>query len=376
MSEHLTATAPLRNNVGHDVGGVTAQLPRHSGRDPVLHALASVADEHGLPNLSVRLQGLWAWLSGDLAALEGTLGEIGAGQRDLGWRSARYLLQRPGKRIRPVCVALAARVGGREMDDAVREAAIACELVHAATLLHDDVIDEGDLRRGAPAARRVYGNSACVLGGDHLLVDALRHVERAVPAMRMACLDTLAEMVSAEALQLQRRRRFDPDRELYTQVVRGKTAALFRWALQAGATLGGLSRDHVHALGEFGVALGTAFQLVDDALDLDGDPETTGKSACTDLREGKLTWPLIVAAEESDEIAARLAVIAASDADIDVEVAADLVTQIRKTSALEDTRRQAQHHADTAKSLLRTLPQGDATAALATIVDAALQRRK
>jgi octaprenyl-diphosphate synthase len=375
MSEHLTSAAVIAATSGQTVDG-PARRRKPAASDPVVDALAEVAAEYGLTSLANRLGDLWTWLAVDLSALESSLADVGAGQPDLGWRSARYLLARPGKRIRPVCLALAARLGDRPMDKQVREAAIACELVHAATLLHDDVVDEGHMRRGAPAARRVYGNSACVLGGDHLLVDALQHVQRSVPSMHGASLETLAEMVSAEAMQLQRRRRFDPDRAAYMTIVRGKTAALFRWALQAGGVLGGLDDAAVAALGRFGMSLGVAFQMIDDALDLDGDPSETGKSACADIREGKMTWPLLLASERCDEIAARLRVVAASDADIDADVAADLVARIAATGALTDTRSEAEAHANRAREQLLLLPQGRARDALSTIVDAALQRRK
>ncbi len=364
MGEHLATVSVADHGGLHSAG--------HA--DDIMPTLASVAKRHGIDGLAARLGGVQTWLASDLGELEMKLRSVGSTGDNLGWRSASYLLARPGKRIRPVCVALAARLGGRAFDKQVQDAAAACELVHTATLLHDDVIDEGDLRRGAPAARRVYGNSASVLGGDHLLVAALRCAD-AVPTMRLALLDTLTEMVGAEALQLARRRQFTPDREVYERIVAGKTAALFRWALEAGATMGGLSRDHVSRLGHFGLELGVAFQLVDDALDLDGDPAVTGKSALTDLREGKLTWPLLIASERCPDVAVRLAVMASSEADIDPEIAALLVAQIRETGAVAATHEKAAQHAESACEALRPLPDGRAKAALLTVVDAALQRR-
>ena len=340
----------------------------------VAPALAAASSRAGWDGLAGRLDALWRWMAEDVALLERALSGVGPEHRDLGWRSARYLLDRPGKRIRPVCLALAARCGGRAFDDAVRDTAVACELVHAATLLHDDVIDEGLERRGVPAARRVYGNSASVLGGDHLLVEALRRVDAALPEMRGELLDVVAAMVGAEALQLERRRRFDPDRALYLKVVRGKTSSLFRWALRAGGVLAALPPDAVDALAVFGDGLGVAFQLVDDLIDLEGDPAATGKSACADLREGKLTWPLLLAAERDPDLAVRLRLFAAADNDLDPRVAARLVDDVRRTGALDATRREALRHGERARAALKALPADRARDALATVLDAALAR--
>jgi octaprenyl-diphosphate synthase len=285
-------------------------------------------------------------------------------------------VDRPGKRVRPICVLLAARMGGRSFDAEVREVATACELVHAATLLHDDVIDLGDERRGAPSARMIYGNAASVLGGDHLLVDALRRVRGAPMHLQHALVDVIASMVEGEALQLERRGRFEPDRAAYLTVVEGKTAALFRWALRAGGTLGGLPAEQVAVLAEIGVALGTAFQLVDDVIDLEGDPAVTGKSACVDLREGKLTWPLILAAERQPGLAERMRAFAAAEGELDELSVVRLVADIKRTGALEDTRAEAVARTNVAREGLRTLPAGAARDALSTVIDTVLARSK
>lgn len=364
MSEHITSTGV--SQVG--------ELPVLRASDGVLPTLGRLTEQHGVVGAAADLGSIWRWLANDLRDLEAALGDVGGGEGDLAWRSARYLLARPGKRIRPVCLALAARLGGRGFDAGVRDAAVSCELVHAATLLHDDVVDEGDLRRGAPAARRVYGNSASVLGGDHLLVDALLRVEGAIPALRFGLLSTMAAMVRAEALQLEHRRHYDPDRAAYMAIARGKTASLFRWAMEAGGALGGLDDAACAALGGFGDGLGVAFQLVDDALDLTGDPATTGKSACSDLREGKLTWPLIIAGERDGEVAARLQYAAATDAEVPAEVAAELVRQVLATGAVAETLLEARRHAESAKSRLLSLPAGRARDALFAIVEAAVAR--
>ena len=142
-----------------------------------------------------------------------------------------------------------------------------------------------------------YGNSASVLAGDHLLLYALKLVEGVGYRRLLTVMDTIADMVTAEAIQLEQRGRFESNRGTYLQVIQGKTAGLFRFALAAGATLGGLPPEQVAALGQVGNALGLAFQLMDDVLDVEGSHDELGKDLLVDLREGKLTWPFILAAE-------------------------------------------------------------------------------
>lgn len=340
-----------------------------------LTPLHAAARRNGALPVAARLAELQMWLADGLADLHRAVSGVGTGERDLAWRAARHLLEQPGKRIRPLGVLLAARIGGRGFDHGVKQVALVAELAHAATLLHDDVIDHGSERRGAPTSRVLYGNAASVLGGDHLLVECLRRLGD-LPRIHTATLtETIGRMVHAEALQLERRRRFDPDRAVYATVVEGKTAGLFEWALSAGGRLGGLDEAQVATLGRAGLSLGMTFQLVDDLLDLAPSAET-GKDRCADVREGKLTWPLIIAAERDPAVALRLrAVAAAEEAPTETEAEA-LVAAIRATGAVDETRAEAQHHADRAHRELETLPAGRARQALHTLVDAALDRRK
>lgn len=346
-----------------------------AARPAVLAPLVESARRHDARPVAERLADLQRWLVGDLAALADDLGALTARDADRAWQAAAHLVARPGKRLRPIAVILAARVGGRPPDARVLGAAVAAELAHAATLLHDDVIDLGAERRGAPASRMIYGNAASVLGGDHLLIEALRRLD-GDPALIADLIETLGAMVHGEALQLERRRRFDPDRALYLRIVEGKTAALFCWALRAGGHLGGLAPDQIDTLGHAGHALGMTFQLIDDLLDIAGDPALTGKDPGADLREGKLTWPLIVASERDPHVALQLRAAAAdAGADADPARAAALITAIRATGALDATRAEARRHADAAHDALATLPDSRARRALETLVDAALDRK-
>ncbi len=286
-------------------------------------------------------------------------------------RGARHLLDLGGKRLRPICVALAARLG-TGVDERVLALSVAVELVHAATLLHDDVVDVGDTRRGAPAARMIFGNAVSIFAGDWLLIDALRRVRTSgVDGVLEGLLDVIEEMILAESLQLERRGRLDTTEQQWFEIVDGKTAALFRWAMVAGGRAGALDTESCDALERFGRHLGIAFQAIDDLLDLAGDPGATGKALFTDLREGKLTYPLIVGQRREPALTPLLtAVVKEGDADAIAEVTAIL----ERTGSLDSCRSLALAHAELAKESLATLPSGRARDALATVADATVHR--
>lgn len=340
-----------------------------------LEPLARVTRREGLQPLAQHFDAIRDWLAVDLGDLERELDLVGGGQDGLAMRSAAWLLNRPGKRIRPLCVLLAARLGPRPAPG-MRDLAVACELAHAATLLHDDVIDLGEERRGAPTARMVYGNSASVLGGDHLLVEALQRVDRAGhPHLLTALLGVIGDMVAGEALQLELRGRFNPDPALYDRIVAAKTSSLFAWAMQAGTTAAGCSTAEVTAAARFGSALGQAFQLTDDALDLAGDPARTGKDALLDLREGKLTWPLLIAVQREPDLLVDLQAVAADPAALaDAGRRADLCARLVSTGCIAATRLRARECAAVADSALTVFAPGPARTALAAVVAAVLDR--
>ena len=294
-------------------------------------------------------------------------------------RAAAHLLERPGKRIRPLCVVLASKLTGElpeGQESAIEDLAAAAELVHAATLLHDDVIDLGTERRGAPTSRVLFGNPASVLGGDHLLVEALRRVRSSGHDRLLGkLLDVVGEMVAAEAVQLERRGRFEASREAYLNVVRGKTAVLFEWSMIAGGTVAGLDADALAHLGRAGIQTGIAFQMIDDTLDLAETTDTTGKDTLLDLREGKLTWPLIIASERDPELLNEFQQIATEPSRLDdADYVGDLRRRIVNTGCVEATLERALSWAQDARSEIAFLPEGPARRALETVVDISVRR--
>ncbi|MEM9491889.1 MAG: polyprenyl synthetase family protein, partial [Myxococcota bacterium] len=270
----------------------------------LIQQLGDVCRSRGLPDLASRLIELQRWVTGELDGFEAELTTITRGERVV-QRAAHHLLDLGGKHLRPMCVALAAKLG-TGFGDTARQLALAVEMVHNATLLHDDVVDAGETRRGAPAARVMYGNAASIFAGDWLLVEALRRIRRAaIPGLLDYALDIIEEMILAESRQLELRGTVRSSVEDYFWVVEGKTAALFRWAMVAGARAGGLDDSACAALEQYGLHLGVAFQAVDDCLDF-GSASGTGKDLLTDLREGKTTYPLILAMQRDDSFASVL----------------------------------------------------------------------
>lgn len=335
----------------------------------LLRRLESLCRGGELGNLASRLGELAALVAPDAARIEDAIPSLGVDSSAVE-RSAQHLLDLGGKRLRPMCVALASRLG-TGFDERALELAIAAELVHAATLLHDDVVDVGDTRRGAPAARVVFGNAISIFAGDWLLIDALRRVRGArVEGVLERMLDVIEEMILAESLQLERRGHLDTTEAEWFEIVDGKTAALFRWAMFAGGRAGGLDIEACAELERFGRHLGIAFQAIDDVLDLAGDPATTGKALFTDLREGKLTYPLIVGQRRDPALRPLLERIVRDEQAPFDEVRAIL----DRTGSLESCRALALEHVALAKRALEPLPASEARDALATVADATVHR--
>jgi len=277
--------------------------------------------------------------------------------------SAQHLLDAGGKRVRPLTLLLAAACFG-SIPQAACELAVVAELIHLATLLHDDVVDDAPERRGKPAARVLWGNAVSVLAGDLLLTHALERTHAVAPRSVLADLfATLRRLVDGEVIQLRGRTELDARRATYFSIVEDKTASLFGWAARAGAAIAGADEALVRALGEFGAHVGVAFQLVDDVLDYEGDPAQTGKCLHTDLREGKMTLPLILAVE--NEPALHRDLLAARDADAQAE--ARLVAAVRSMKTGEEVRTMAEQETERARAALALLPVSPAREMLAAI---------
>jgi octaprenyl-diphosphate synthase len=280
-----------------------------------------------------------------------------------GTNAATHLLEAGGKRVRPLTAILSAACFG-SITPGVLTIAVVSELVHVATLLHDDVIDEGTERRGKPCARMIWGNAVSVLAGDMLLTQALERTASSAPAEVLSELfATLRRLVDGEILQLAGRATLEVDEPTYFQIVRGKTASLFEWAARSGAVCAGATPEGRDAVGEFGARMGLAFQLVDDAIDYCGDARKAGKSLLADLNEGKLTLPLIRTLARDPCLRAELSASRAGD----VEAALRVAEAVRRSGACEEVRALARAESARALHPLESLPPSQGKTLLGTV---------
>lgn len=286
---------------------------------------------------------------------------------------SQYIVMSGGKRLRPLIVLLAARALGYDGEQHIRAATIV-EFIHTATLLHDDVVDSSSRRRGKDSANTVFGNQASVLVGDFLYS---RSFQMMVDIDDMRVMQILADatntIAAGEVMQLMNVHDPDTTEDDYRQVIYRKTARLFEAGAQIAAVLAARDPADEAAMIKYGQNLGTAFQLVDDALDFDASPEELGKNLGDDLAEGKATLPLIYAMRAGSEIESTL--IRQAILEGGLEQLDNIQAIIQSTGALDYTARRAHEAADIAISVLSDIPDSEYKQALISIAEFAVQRR-
>lgn len=300
------------------------------------------------------LSQLYAPIADDMKALDGVIRDRLYSDVVLIRQVAEYIIGSGGKRMRPAMVLFAAGAAGYQGTRHLELAAV-IEFIHTATLLHDDVVDESDLRRGNKTANAMFGNAASVLVGDFLYTRAFQMM---VGVESMRVMEVLADatniIAEGEVLQLLNCHNADVEVDDYLRVIRFKTAKLFEAATRLGGILAGVSSEVEEGLAAFGMHIGTAFQLIDDVLDYSGEEADTGKHIGDDLAEGKPTLPLIhVMKHGSPEHAAcvRHAIESGGRDDF-----AAVLQAIRASGAIEATRKAAEDEADRALRALDVLP--------------------
>lgn len=289
---------------------------------------------------------------------------------------AGHIINAGGKRLRPAITLLSARAMGATGEPAHTLAAV-IEFIHTATLLHDDVVDHSDLRRGRLTANAQWSNSAAVLSGDFLYSRAFQmmvDVDR--PAVMRVMADTTNAIAEGEVLQLLNARDPDVDEARYFRVIELKTAVLFRAAAALGAIAAGADTAQQSRLADYGLALGMAYQLADDVLDFKGDPTESGKAVGNDLAEGKPTLPLIHVLRHGDAaVVEQLRSVIRNGGSGDfADTLAAVQNSIELTGAIPYTRGLAERHADTAKTLISGLPESEYKTALLQLADFAVHR--
>jgi len=309
------------------------------------------------PLLPVSLESIRAPITADMADVDAVIRRRLQSDVVLIRTVAEYIVGSGGKRLRPALLLLAAKACGAE-GPAKHELAAVIEFIHTATLLHDDVVDESSLRRGRKTANAEFGNAASVLVGDFLYSRAFQMMVGIGSLRVMSVLaDATNVIAEGEVLQLLNVHDPDTDEESYLRVIRYKTAKLFQAATQVGAILGNATPEVEGALADYGMHLGTAFQLIDDVLDYSGDLHETGKNLGDDLAEGKPTLPLIFtmrSGTEGERALVRNAIEHGGKGDLEKVVAA-----IRRVGALDYARAKAREEAALATSRLEVL-QGSA----------------
>ncbi|HEX7029986.1 MAG TPA: octaprenyl diphosphate synthase [Gammaproteobacteria bacterium] len=284
-----------------------------------------------------------------------------------------YIINSGGKRLRPMLVLLAARAMGYDGHHHIGLAAVV-EFIHTSTLLHDDVVDASDMRRGKDSANAIWGNEASVLVGDFLYSRAFQMMVRA-DNMRIQRVfaEATNRIAEGEVLQLLNVHDPDTDETRYFDVIERKTAKLFEAATEIGGVLANANDDHLAALREYGMQLGIAFQLIDDVLDYEGNEAEFGKHVGDDLAEGKPTLPLIFAMREGD--AEQRALIRDAIENGGIDRLDEVMRAVDSTTALDYTRRKAESAAAAAQRALGSLPQNDFTRALHAITKLTVHRR-
>ena len=314
-------------------------------------------------------------LHDDLLAIEVEFGQDTVSDVSAITEIGEYLREGGGKRIRPALLLLAAKLFNYRGTGAVRLGAVV-EIIHTATLVHDDIIDEAQTRRGRPAANTRWGNSKCVLAGDWLYMQSFKI---AVQERNFRVLDTLIEltqqMVEGELLQMEKLGKLITLEEHFDLIFR-KTACLFSVCMRLGAILGGASPEQEEAAGSYGRNLGMAFQIVDDVLDLTASESVLGKPVASDLREGKVTMAVIHALErctpqEREKIATVL-----RDRAFNGVTHADILAILNRYGALEAANARAAEYAEAARKAICTFPNSEIKRALLWAPDFVVAREK
>jgi len=342
-----------------------------------VEGLSSVAPQHSNAPAAPReksIAPLMQLVDADMQRVNQMILDMAAANAEMIPEIARHLIDSGGKRLRPMLTLAAALACGYRGDGHVKLAATV-EFMHTATLLHDDVVDESELRRGKPSARMVWGNQASVLVGDYLLGQAFRTMVEVGSLDALAVLSRAAAVIAeGEVLQLVAAKHLTTSEEQYLQVINAKTAALFSAATEVGPIIAGSSTEVRTGLADYGTQLGLAFQLVDDALDYGGSSMTLGKKVGDDFREGKVTLPILIAAArggDADRDFWQRTIERGEIEDADLDHAIEL---LGKHQAIAATVERARAYGDKAIAALDVLEEGPYRAALEDVVHFCVSR--
>ena len=328
--------------------------------------------EEKAPNSGI--EGLVALVTPDMERVNQTILSRTGSDVTLIPEVANHLISSGGKRLRPMLTLATAALCGYKGDGHIKLAA-SVEFMHTATLLHDDVVDQSDMRRGKLAARMLWGNEASVLVGDFLLGQAFKMM---VEVGSLACLDILSSaaaiIAEGEVMQLSAAKDTATTEDAYLAVIRAKTAALFAAASEVGPILANRPREYAAACRSYGTNLGVAFQLIDDALDYGGTSAKLGKNVGDDFREGKITLPVVLAFRRGTDAERDFWRRTLEKGEIGENDLEQALATMRRHRALEDTVERARHYGAMSRDALEIFPASPWKQALLDVVEFCVSR--
>jgi octaprenyl-diphosphate synthase len=323
------------------------------------------------PNLNE----IFAEIKDDLSEVDRLIREKVESEVDLVETSSRYIHESGGKRIRPALLLLASKLFGYQGDKAHRYAAV-MEMVHTATLVHDDIVDEATLRRGQTSVNSLLGNDLTVLLGDYLYI---RSMGLAIELGSLEVLQTICDvtlrMIEGMILELNRGGAVDLSEEEHLDILRRKTAYLFSGCTKIGGIIAGASEEHQRVLAEYGINFGMAFQVVDDLLDFTSSEDVLGKPVLQDLKEGHITLPVIYALKAEPRAVATIEAVVERKF-IDEVNRKEILELIRRNRVLEAAREVADRYARQANQALKSLPESPSKDALMALADYVVDRNR
>src|SRR5690625_2639137 len=314
-------------------------------------------------------------LKNDLHDIENSLKQTIQADNPILSEAAIQLLEAGGKRIRPAFVLLASQFGNYNLDY-IKKVAISLELIHMATLVHDDVVDKSDLRRGKPTIMKMYGNRIAMHTGDYILARALEEITKVNhPEIHKLLSKTLVEVCIGEIEQIRYKYNYEQNLRDYLRRIKRKTALLIASSCKLGALAGGLDLKKANYMYKYGYNIGMSFQIIDDILDITSTPETLGKPTGNDLIQGHVTLPVLYAMENK-QFSQKLMEIFSDDLQVSEKDMKDLLLILRETDAIERSYDLSNRYIQRALNILEHFPDGEAKSSLKQIAHFIQNRRK
>ena len=324
----------------------------------------------------MKLANIYGFLRKDLQDIENSLTETIEAEHPILREASLQLLRAGGKRIRPVFVLLSAQFGNYKQNiEQIKSVAVALELIHMATLVHDDVVDDAELRRGKPTIKHLYGNRVAMYTGDYILARALEVITTVnIPKVHHSLSKTLVKVVEGEIAQIEDKYNVDQDIKNYLRRIKRKTALLIATSCKLGAIASGVSQNQANQLYRYGYNVGMSFQIIDDILDFTASPEELGKPTGSDLSQGNITLPTLLAMKDP-KFLHELKEVFKYEKEINEVDIHNLLHLLLDTDAIEESYQLSNLYLQKALQSIKTLENNKAKRTLQTIANIIGKRR-